>query len=65
MYEALENYKKAISEYQFEFENQKIHITVTVGCAWLREDLNLSSCLSISDQNLYKGKTTGKNKVCY
>lgn len=62
--ERMEILRKTIEQAQYEFEGQEIRITVTVGAAMYRKDIRrVEELTKRADQNLYKGKNTGKNQV--
>lgn len=45
--------------------NQEIHFTVTTGLSFFKDNLSSYDMIKIADENLYKGKESGKNVVVY
>ena len=64
VFQRLETLRKNIENYAFEFEDKKIHITITLGAAKYTKNINsLASWIEVADAKLYDGKQTGKNKT--
>lgn len=59
----LETLRGRISENRFTFEDDDIHITVTIGAVQYEKDLTNDSWISRADEKLYYGKSHGKNCV--
>jgi diguanylate cyclase (GGDEF)-like protein len=50
---------------EFVFQADRIHVTISVGCALLTDDIrNAAELLTRSDEKLYEAKNAGRNKVC-
>lgn len=58
-----EGIRKAIGASETKSEDISIHITMTFGIAEYTPGLSLTKLVSIADDNLYKGKNEGKDKV--
>lgn len=55
-----------VSKTKFRIENnKKINITISVGVASIYDFKTLEEAVSIADNNLYKAKHSGRNKVVY
>ncbi|WP_296584767.1 GGDEF domain-containing protein [Ruminococcus sp.] len=61
--DVLETLRKKIAEEEFRFENSTLHITVTVGASHYDSSFTTTSWISKADENLYYGKTHGKDQV--
>ena len=62
-YERLENFRKAIEKEVFEFEKQKIKITITIGAVNNSKDMPLEKWIELADKKMYSGKNSGKNQT--
>lgn len=49
--------------YDFSFDSQVIHVTVSIGAHWVESLIDIKNGLNIADQALYQAKTSGRNKV--
>ena len=56
------NIKVAKSKFKIE-NDQEIELTVSIGSASIKPDIDLESAVAIADERLYKAKNTGRNKV--
>jgi diguanylate cyclase (GGDEF)-like protein/PAS domain S-box-containing protein len=64
-YEIAEKLRKIISNTSIPSENGGIRFTVSVGVSEVyNSDINHSDILDRADENLYKAKKTGRNRVC-
>lgn len=61
----LENFRKTIEEYKFLFNEQIIHLTITIGLEKYLDNIAIEEWIGLADKKLYTGKTTGKNKIVY
>ena len=59
----LERLRRRIEAYPFSFEGYDLHLTITVGLAWLGEEQSIQACIGAADRKLYEGKGAGKNCV--
>ena len=62
-YERLEELRKSIEKETFEFNNNKINITITIGALKYMRDLPLDKWIERADKRMYNGKKSGKNKT--
>ena len=60
-YKKLEKFRKIVENYSF-CGKQKLHITISVGLAEL-ENENMNELIQKADENLYKAKNSGRNRV--
>ena len=58
-----EKLREAIADNLFEFEGQRLSITMTFGVAVFRRGESLDTCIARADTALYHGKEGGRNKV--
>ena len=61
-----EELRKIIAERVFDFEGERIPVTISVGCTQLKSDDESDPLRLIksADNKLYEAKRTGRNKVC-
>ena len=59
----LEEVRKEIQDYPFEFENVKVSVTMTFGLSTFSNEDHITPVLRDADDKLYQGKQSGKNKV--
>jgi diguanylate cyclase (GGDEF)-like protein/PAS domain S-box-containing protein len=52
-----------VEESYINIENTEIHVTVSIGASMLRLEDNLESLIKRVDQNLYKSKLSGRNRI--
>jgi diguanylate cyclase (GGDEF)-like protein len=63
--ELAERLRQQIQEHTFVFQQDKIKVTVSIGCAVLvEEDRNAGELLKRADEKLYQAKNAGRNRVC-
>ena len=62
-FDRLENLRRTIAKETFEFEGEKINITLTIGVAVYRKDTSLEKWIELADAKMYEGKNSGKNKT--
>lgn len=64
-----ERIRSAIDEHDFVFNNQHLHVTISVGVSVFDSETNLvyspNELVNQADQGLYKSKSAGRNKVTY
>jgi diguanylate cyclase (GGDEF)-like protein len=58
-----EKLRKMIESHPFNFENIEFKTTMTFGISQYIHDLGIDQTIKRADEALYKGKTSGKNKV--
>ncbi len=64
-FQFLENIRKEIEKYPFIFEGINFSITMTFGLSTIENGENIEAAIQDSDEKLYAGKHSGKNKVVY
>lgn len=60
-----ERIRKSIADYDFYYEGQSLHVTMTLGISSYYENCKVKMLIEIADKRLYKGKNNGKNQVVY
>ncbi|MCX5804561.1 MAG: diguanylate cyclase [Proteobacteria bacterium] len=60
-----ERLRKDIENENFLYEDKSIKITISGGAAPFSQGLDVNKIITIVDENMYKSKNTGKNRVCY
>ena len=58
-----EKLRDTIGENVFEFQGQRLSITLTFGVATFRKGETLEACIARADAALYEGKAAGRNRV--
>ena len=61
---AAERVRQAIMNSFCMFEDKKIKVTISFGCAELDNKLSVEENIKIADSRLYRAKTNGRNQVC-
>ena len=60
-----ENLRARVEEHKFVFQDERIPVTVSVGCALLGEgDKTANDIIQRADEKLYEAKRSGRNRVC-
>jgi len=60
-----ERLRQQIQDHTFVFQQDKIKVTISIGCAVLtEEDRNAGELLKRADERLYQAKNSGRNRVC-
>ena len=60
-----ERLRQTVEAHEFVFQQDRIKVTISVGCAQLTDDLrNAGELLKKSDEKLYEAKNSGRNRVC-
>lgn len=60
----LERFRKAISDYEFNYKGKTVRITVSIGVADVTEEVTSSDELfDVADKALYSSKASGKNCI--
>ncbi len=60
-----ERLRQQIQDHTFVFQQDKIKVTISIGCAVLtEEDRNANELLKRADERLYQAKNSGRNRVC-
>lgn len=55
--------RKKIGDTVIQCEDYRIKVTVTIGLAFYKEDMTVTEMIKEADDNLYKGKEGGRNRV--
>ncbi len=58
-----EELRQQIQDTVVKVDNKEIQITVTMGLAFYNDGENIQNLIKIADDNLYKGKKSGRNRV--
>lgn len=61
--EVAERIRTAIENYDFYYEGQTLHVTITLGVAGYFTSSKVKTIIEIADKRLYKGKEAGRNQV--
>ncbi len=61
--EILQQVRQAVNDYKFQYEGNELHMTMTIGVAWLEPEMNVDEWISTADTKLYEGKAAGKNRI--
>ena len=64
-YNKLDNIRINVEKHQFEFNDKKLHCTITMGIEGYNDGYTLDDWISKADKKLYEGKNSGKNKIIY
>lgn len=59
----LDRIRQDVENYVFNFENQYVHTTITMGVAKYSENMTIDTWIEAADEKLYEGKNSGKNKL--
>lgn len=57
----LETLRKAVSDLEFEFDGDKVHLTITIGVSKFEEGFSNEEWINFADKKMYQGKSSGKN----
>lgn len=61
----LNGLREKIASLPFSFKNNKVSISISVGCTHIKTDDNIHQAFERADSALYKAKHQGKNQVIY
>ena len=61
--EFAEQLRRLVERQTFEFEGDSIPVTISCGVATVAEEMPSEGFIKIADENLYKAKRNGRNKV--
>lgn len=60
-----ENLRGRVEEHAFVFQNERIPVTISIGCAELGDgDRSANDLVARADEKLYEAKRGGRNRVC-
>ena len=62
-YQKLDDFRKNVEGYEFDYEGVKLHLTITGGIAFYEDGLSKEQWVNSADIRLYEGKRNGKNKI--
>ncbi len=62
-YRLLENIRREVEQHHFVYEQQDLHLTITIGVAKYEEPMSLDEWVDAADKKLYIGKKSGKNRM--
>lgn len=60
---SIQNLRKAIASYDFQFSDHAFQVTATFGISFTHEADNLDDLIHLADERMYHGKQSGKNQV--
>ena len=61
----VETLLQTIRDMDFEYEQQHIHLTMTIGVKEMESDVSYEKIIKVADDNLYAGKRNGRNQIVY
>lgn len=60
-----EDVRGRVGDHNFTFQNERIPVTISIGCARLQEgDKTATDLIQRADEKLYEAKRGGRNRVC-
>ena len=62
-FEKLEALRKVVEAEQFEYEGEKLNVTITIGASPYLKDITLERWIELADEKMYQGKKSGKNRT--
>lgn len=65
MMQKIDEVRKKVESTTFQHKNKKVGVTITIGASFYDGFNNLEEWVASADRKLYKGKTSGKNKLVY
>ncbi len=60
-----ERFRDAVEEEAFLYGDDRINITVSGGIGYYTHGMDVNRLIKVADDNLYRAKREGKNKICY
>ena len=60
---SLDEIRKAVEGYSFEYESNKIHIMISADIEIYNNNISINQWIENADKKLYKAKESGKNKT--
>ncbi len=61
----LEEIRKEIESRDFAYQENILHVTITIGAAEAQQSDSLQELIRIADQKLYEGKENGRNRLVF
>lgn len=62
-YKKAEEFRKRVEEFDFACFGKHFNVTVTIGIADYKNEMSIHELIKMADDNLYRGKREGKNRV--
>ena len=59
-----EDLRKRVEEHAFMIEGERLRITISLGAAELETDMDADNLFKSADEQLYRAKNSGRNRVC-
>ena len=59
-----ERFRRQVEEMEHEYRGTKVKITISVGVSGLRDDDTLEEFVARADEEMYRAKRGGRNRVC-
>ncbi len=62
-YSLLNDLRKQVENYNFEYNGQSLQTSITIGVAFYENGMGIEEWVNIADKKLYTGKYNGKNRL--
>jgi diguanylate cyclase (GGDEF)-like protein len=60
-----ETLRARVADHEFVFQGEKIPVTISIGCALVRENDSGNDLIQRADEKLYEAKRGGRDRVCF
>lgn len=60
-----ENLRTRVASHNFVFQGERIPVTISIGCAQLKDEKTATELIQRADEKLYEAKRSGRNRVCF
>ncbi len=60
-----ETLREKVKEHSFVFQGEKIPVTISIGCALVKDNDTATELIQRADEKLYEAKRGGRNRVCF